>query len=135
MFDHDYLVFDEFGLKQVLCMNCSKPIKSRAEIKSNHFPNSIVREVAKHADYREIPVILEGGKLAFIMVCDDCKFFEIGEKEAKDLSLQMKNALKMLLGQEGKTPDMIEAVANNSNYNVLRKAEVAEVTAAYRGSI
>ena len=133
MFTNNYLVFDEFGLKHVLCMACSKPIKSRAEIKSNHYPNSIVRELAKHADYREIPVILDGGKLAFIMVCNDCKFVPISEKEGQDISSQLKAGLKEQLEYEGKLPDLIQEIIRDKNCTVLRKAEVSEVTAALRG--
>lgn len=132
-FKHNYLIFDEFGLKQLLCMGCSKVIKSRSEIKSNHYPNSIIRELGKHADYREVPVMLENGRLAFIMVCDDCKFAKIGEEEAKDISNQFKEALKAQLIHEGKTNDLIDEVVKHSKYNVLRKAEVSEVTAALRG--
>jgi len=133
MFKHNYLVFDEFGLKQILCMGCEKAIKSRAEIKSSHYPNSIIRELSKHADYREIPVLLEDGKLAFIMVCDECKFSKIETEEAKDISNQLKEALKSQLLQEGKTEDLVEEVLKHKNYNVLRKAEVSEVAAALRG--
>lgn len=133
MFSHDYLIFDEFGLKQVLCLACAKPIKTRSELKSELYPKLVVRELAKHADYREIPVILEQGKFAFIMVCDECKFVNIGEKEAELISNQLQTALRMQLKQEGKLPDLIEQITKEKKFNVLRKAEMSEVTAALRG--
>jgi len=133
-FEHDYLVFDEFGLKEVLCMSCSKTIKTRTEIKSNFIDERIIRELSKHSDYREIPIILESGKLAFIMVCDGCKFVSIGEDEAKNITNQLSQALKMQLEYEGKLPDLIEEVLKVDKHIVLRKAEVAEVTAALRGA-
>lgn len=132
-FTLDYLVYDEFGLKSVLCMACGKAIKSRAEIRSELDPKLIVRELSKHADYREIPVVLSDGKLAFIMVCDDCKFVPIGDEEAVQLSVQIKNGLRKQLEQEGKLPDLIEAIMGERNFDVKRKAEVSEVTQALRG--
>ena len=134
MFTHDYLIFDDFGIREVLCMACTKPIKTRAEIRSNTDTKIIIRELSKHADYREIPVIIGVGKIAFIMVCDECKFVNIGEQEAKDISDQIRNGLRLQLKYEGKLQDLIEEIVNTKNYNVLRKAEVAEVTAALRGA-
>lgn len=133
MFSHEYLIFDEFGLKQVLCLACSKPIKTRSELKSDLYPKLVVRELARHADYREIPILLKNGRIAFIMVCDECKFVNIGEKEAEDISLQLNAGLKLQLEYEGKLPDLIEQILINRNLKVLRKAEVLEVTAALRG--
>jgi len=129
VFMHDYLVFDEFGIEKVLCMSCAKPIKTRTEIKTKF--DKVVRDMAKHADYREIPVILHDGKLAFIMVCDECKFVPI---DAELISGQLQRALKMQLEFEGKLPDLINEILKEAHYNVLRKAEVSEVTAALRGA-
>jgi hypothetical protein len=133
MFTHNYLIFDEFGIERVLCMKCANPIKTRSEIISKTNPKVIIRELAKHSDYREIPVILEGGKIAFVMVCDECKFFKVNDKIAKDISEQIRNGLRLQLEFEGKLPDLIEEVLKTQNYNVIRKAEVFEITAALRG--
>jgi len=132
-FTHDYLIFDEFGLERILCMQCAKPIKTRSEVVSKLNPKVVIRELAKHADYREIPVILDDEKIAFIMVCDECKFFSIDEEKAKNISDQIVNGLRLQLEFEGKLPDLIEGILKTQNYNVKRKAEVFEVTAALRG--
>lgn len=132
-FIHDYLIFDEFGIKEILCQACANPIKTRAEIKSRD-QKTFIRELSKHLDYREIPVILEEGKLAFIMVCDGCKFIQINDDDAKKISDQLKRALKLQLSFEGKLPDLVDEILKSVNYNVIRKAEVAEVTAALRGA-
>ena len=132
-FMHNYLSFDEFGICMVRCMACGKTIKSRVEIKSNFMDQIIIRELSKHSDYREIPVILKDGKLAFIMVCDDCKFVPISEEDANCITTQLIQALKMQLEYEGKLPDLIEEILKVRNFKVLRKAEVQEVTAAYGG--
>ena len=134
MFKHDYLEFDEFGLKNVRCMACAKPIKSKSEVESKLYPGKIIRDLMKHADYREIPVILDGGKLAFIMVCDECKFVKIGEDEAKNITDQLEKALKMQLEFEGKLPDLIEELTKVNKNIVLRKAEISEVSAALKGA-
>lgn len=133
MFTHNYLEFDEFGIKFVKCMACSKNIKSRSEIKSTQHPGFVIRELAKHPEYREIPVILDDGKLIFIMVCDECKFVPIEEEDAKLISNQLKEAIKSQLLHEGKMAGLVNEILKTKNYNVLRKAEVSEVTAALRG--
>jgi len=131
MFTHPYLMFDEFGLHTVRCMACAANIKTREEVTTKS--GKTIREIAKHADYKEIPVILEGGKMAFIMVCDNCKFVAIGDLEAKNITEQLGNALKMQLEYEGKLPDFIEEYSKVNHHVVLRKAEVSEITAALRG--
>ena len=130
-FMHNYLLFDEFGIRAVRCMACGTNIKSRSEIKSSN--GSMIRELSKHADYREIPVLLDGGKLAFIMVCDGCKFIPIEDDELKSISWQLEQAFKMQLEFEGKLPDLIDEIVKVRNFKVLRKAEVQEVTSAYGG--
>lgn len=126
-----YLVYDEFGLKEVRCMSCEKPIKSRMEIRSSSDKNVIIREIAKHADYREIPMILESGQIAFIMVCDDCKFKEL---EPAILSERLTDALRIQLQQEGKLPDMVDAIIAEKRFVVSRKATVPEVMAVLKGA-
>jgi len=127
----DYLVYDEFGLKEVLCICCGKKIKSRMEIRSSSDKNVIIREVAKHADYREIPMLLESGQIAFIMICDDCKFKEM---DAKDISDKLNGALRVQLQQEGKLPDMIDAIISEKRFCVVKKADVTEVMAVLKGN-
>lgn len=131
MFTVNYLIFDEFGIERVLCMACAKVIKTRKEIVSKS--GAPIRELSKHNDYKEIPVILNKGQLAFIMVCDDCKFSEISKEDARNISHQLQEALKLQLEHEGKLPDVIETIVKEQNFNVVRKAEVSEVTAALRG--
>src|SRR5258708_40157258 len=107
-FEHDYLVFDEFGLKEVRCMSCGNTVKARQEIKSTQFPGNIIREVSKYPEYKEIPILLSDGNLAFLMVCDNCKFIEINEDTAKKITEQIKRALSAELTWEGKAQDLID---------------------------
>lgn len=108
-------------------------IKTRSEMKSK-FDDKIIRELMKHPEYREVPVLLEDGKLAFIMVCDECKFVPIKGNQPELISKQLSNALKAQLEFEGKLPDLVEELLKVKNYTVLRKAETAEVVAALRGN-
>lgn len=125
-FEHDYLIYDVLGMLRVLCMACGVPIKTRSEVD--------LKFMAKHADYREIPVSLSDGNIAFIMVCDDCKFVEIGE-EAKKITLQIRKALRTQLIWEGKHPDLVDAIIEGNKREVLRKAETSEVVHAMRSLI
>lgn len=134
-FEHNYLVFDEFGEKEILCMSCGKTIKSRAEVMSKMEPGMVIREMSKHADYREVPVSLSDGNISFIMVCDDCKFVDIRKEEAEKITNQIKNAFKTQMIWTGKTEDVIEATLNKVDRKVIRKAELEEVTAAMKGAI
>lgn len=128
-FEFDYMIMDEFGEKEIICMACAKTIKSRSEIKTQ---NGLVRELAKHADYREVPVILSNGSIAFIMVCDDCKFVHIGEVEAALLTKQIFNARRIQLEHKGLTADVIQTILDQFDFPVLRKAENSEVASAMR---
>lgn len=132
-FEHDYLIFDEFGEKEILCMSCGKSIKSRSEIVSQVDPSRVIREMSKHADYREIPVYLSDGNIAFIMVCDECKFTEIDEQNARNITNQIQQALASQLRWQGKTDDIIEEILKQIQRRVIRKADIHEVTHALRG--
>jgi hypothetical protein len=129
----DYLIYDEFGIKEILCIVCGRAIKTRVEIQSNRDPKIIIREISKHSDYKEIPVVLKTNQLAFLMVCDDCKAIDIGENEAVEISNSLNFALNKQLEFEGKLPDMAKAIVKEKEFNVLRKADIPEVMAALRG--
>lgn len=132
-FEHPYLIFDEFGLREVLCMCCSDTIKSRTEQRSKLDPSLVLRDMAKHADYREIPVKLSDGNIAFLMVCDACKFVEIGDHEADLVTKQINEAIRQQLEWEGKTTDVINEVLKTLTKRIVRKAEAMEVAQALRG--
>ena len=116
-FDHNYLVFDKFGLKEVKCMTD---------------PTVIIRELGKHSEYREIPVILSDGNIAFIMVCDACKFHAV---EPEKVTKQIQGALKLQLLWEGKTEDVVDEILKSITRTVTRKAETSEVANVMKGAI
>lgn len=132
-FIRPYILYDEFGEKAILCMSCGKTIKSRTEVLSKMEPNRVIRELAKHADYREIPVLLSDKNILFLMVCDDCKFVDIGEKEAPLVTNQIKEAIRSQLTWSGKTEDVIEETLKRMDRHVVRKAEPGEAATALKG--
>lgn len=133
MFDNNYLVIDDIGEKEVLCMACSKVIKSRQEIPSKNNKDRFIYSMSQHADYKEIPVILSDGNISFLMVCDDCKFSDITEENAAKITSQISNALKSQLEHSGKSPDLIDEIIKNINRKVVRRAETSEAAKAMRG--
>jgi NAD-dependent SIR2 family protein deacetylase len=134
-FDKDYLIYDEFGLKEVHCLCCDEVIKSRVELQSEKHPGSFIREMAKHAQYREMPVVLSDGNISFLMVCEGCKFHQITDVEAERITNQIKDAARTQMLWEGKLPDLIDKILESQTRKVLRNAEVAEVTKAMKGVI
>ncbi len=134
-FTHDYLRFDEYGLAVVLCMACGNPIKSRVEQRSMIDPSVIIREVAKHADYREIPVMLSDGNIAFIMVCDACRNVNIGEEQAALITRQLNTAFDQQLTAEGKSRELIDALIANQTRSVVRRAETSETAKILKGAL
>ena len=132
MYEHNYLVYDKFGLKEVKCMRCGHVIKSRSEIVSKTNPQIIIREIGKHPEYREIPVILSDGNIAFIMVCDDCKFKEI---DPERVTQQVQDALSLQLLWEGKSQDIVNEILKSITRKVTRKAETSEVANVMKGAL
>ena len=132
MFDHNYLVYDKFGLKEVKCMSCGHVIKSRSELVSKTDPTVIIRELGKHSEYREIPVILSDNNIAFIMVCDACKFHEV---EPEKVTKQIQDALKLQLVWEGKSLEVIDEILSSITRKVTRKAEPNEVAHVLKGEL
>ena len=129
-FDIDYLIMDEFGVKQVLCMSCGIPIKTRSEIKSMIDPRLVIREMAKHPEYKEMGVILSDGNVCFIMICDGCKFNDI---EPEKISQQLQNAYRTQFLWEGKDKDLVEEVLKTNSRKVIRKADTFEMAKALKG--
>lgn len=134
-FEHNYLIYDEFGEKEILCMSCGKKIKTRSEIQSKKFPGKIIREMSNHSDYREIPVKLSDGNLAFIMVCDDCKFVDINPDNCRRIDNQLRQALKRQMEWHGKTEEIISAVLEKNKRTVTGRAEPSDVALAMKGVI
>jgi hypothetical protein len=135
-FEHDYLVFDELGIKQVGCMACGNAIKTRKQIPSDLSNGKVVWDLAKHADYREIPVVLSDMKISFLMICDSCRFVDIGKKEADLITGQLQRAKYQELEFEGKDKLIIDVLMEPWNKRfIMRKAEPIDIEEMMRGVI
>jgi len=132
LFTVDYLILDEFGTKEILCLGCGVPVKSRMEIRSQKFSGQIIRELSSHNNYKEIPFIRENGSISFIMVCSDCVQIEITPEHICKIIEQIKSALKKQFIWEGKEEFLVDEIIKEKFSPILRKAEVQEVTKAMR---
>lgn len=124
-FDHDYLVMDEFGRKELLCMCCGKKVAGRVERESEKFRGKTSLDFMKFADYREVPFFLKDNSIAFLIFCDEHKNVE---PDADKLSQQIRRARIMDLKNSGKTQDFIdEVMANFERKSVIRKLTGEEI--------
>ena len=77
-FNHDYAVFDEFGLVKLLCMNCGTVIAERqfTNVKSILDPNKTMLAAIgpiKNSSFRDVPVELSDGSYANMKLCKGCE--------------------------------------------------------------
>lgn len=135
-FTKDYLTYDNYGLAEIRCMACNIPIKTRMEEPSKINPSRFVYVLGKHANYREIPVLLSDNSISFVMVCSDMENLPITEKEAPLISHQICNAKRMELEYEGRPNDLIEVVLNNmiAKKRVLRRLTPQEIKERFGGN-
>lgn len=127
-FDHDYLVMDEFGRKNLRCMACGKNVAARVEQLSEKFRGKTSFDFMKYADYREIPFWLKDGSVSFLIFCDECKNAEVGEEEMAKMTEQIRRAAIMVLKYSGKTDEFIESkMINFEQKSIARKMTGEEV--------
>jgi hypothetical protein len=135
-FEHDYIAFDEFGLKEIRCMASGKVVASRIERESERFRGKTSFQLARYADYREVPYFLKDGSVCFLIFADEHKGTEIGEKEAALITEQIHRAKILELKNSGKTDDFIEKVLTNFDQkSVVRKLTDDEVKEKFASSL
>lgn len=135
LFQKDYVEFDQYGLKEVRCMACSLPIKTRMEEVSRLDPSRIIYVVGKHPNYKEIPVLLTNEKsCVFLMFCDGCQDISI-EDNALPLSLLIERGWKLKYEAEGKAKDFIAALTDNAREDkrILRRLTPQEIKQRFGG--
>lgn len=86
-FDHDYAVFDEFGLLKLLCMRCGTVIAERryAPVKSQIDPSKTIMAAigpVKNSSFREVDVELSDGSYTRLKVCKGCENESINNEKA-----------------------------------------------------
>lgn len=124
-FEHDYLVMDEFGRKELLCMYCGKKVAGRVERESEKFRGKTSFDFMKFSDYCEIPFFLKDNSIAFLIFCDEHKN---NDPDTDKLSQQIRRAKIMEMRNSGKTQDFIDQVmVNFENKSVIRKLTGEEI--------
>ncbi len=87
----DYVEFDEFGLKELRCMNCKIPIAGRTYItlpsRSEPGKTENVLAMSRYANHKQVGVNLSDGTYAELPVCSECAL-----KPALDV-LELSNQL------------------------------------------
>lgn len=135
-FKHDYIAYDEFGLKEIRCMATGKVIASRIERESKKFSGKTSFDIMRYADYREIPFLAKDGSISFLIFCDEHKDTVVGEAEAALITEQIRRAKVMELKNSGKTPEFIETVMQNfDRKSIVRKLTDEEVREKFSKSV
>lgn len=109
-FDHDYLIMDEFGRKEIRCMACAKVIGTRHEKPSEKFSKRTFADFMKFPDYCEMPFLLKDNSIAFLMFCDEHCDIEISEENAAKMTGQLQRAKRAeveFMGRRRKYADQI----------------------------
>lgn len=134
LFKKDYVEFDQYGLKEVRCMACGLPIKTRMEEVSRLDPSKIIYVVGKHPNYREVPVLLANEKsCVFLMFCDGCQDISV-EENALAFSVQIERGFKLRYESEGKTKEFMEAMDGvRDEKRVLRRLTPEEIKKRFGG--
>lgn len=129
-----YLTYDNLGLKEVRCMYCDKPIKSRMEEPSKIDPKRFVYGISKHANYREMPVRLSDNTVALLMVCDEHEYLDLTVEDMDLFSQMIVDGKRMELESHGRPKDVIEATIKHlSKKRVLRRLTLQEINDLFGG--
>jgi hypothetical protein len=129
-FKHDYVEFDEFGLKEIRCMASGKVIAKRDEKPSKRFPGRTSFKLMKYADYREIPYFMKDGSIAFLMFSDAEKDSVLDDVEIDLVNEQIRRAKIIEMKSNGRTQEFIDAVTTNfENKHIVRRLNSDEITA------
>jgi hypothetical protein len=129
-FKHDYVEFDEFGLKEIRCMASGKVIAKRDEKPSKRFPGRTSFQLQKYADYREVPYFMKDGSIAFLIFSDAEKDSVLDDAEIESVNDQIRRAKIIEMKSNGRTQEFIDAVMPNfENKHVVRRLSSDEITA------
>lgn len=127
-FNHDYLIMDEFGRKEIKCMACGKIIASRVEKPSEKFPKRTHSDFMKYPDYCESPYFLKDGSIAFLIFCDEHCDIETSEMETERMSDQLARAKRAELKYMGRRQSYIDlAMEGFKRKTVERKVSPEEL--------
>jgi len=129
-----YLTYDKYGLCEVRCMYCDKSIKSRMEEPSKIDPKRFVYAISKHANYREIPVLLSDSTVAFLMVCDEHEGLSLSVDDLELFSQMILDGKKLEMENQGRPKAIIDATLEHlSKKRVVRRLTQQEINERFGG--
>jgi hypothetical protein len=93
LYDNNYLVYDEYGLKQVNCMRCNVVVKERvlrlSRVKDDE--PIYIESVKSLSNFTAVPVELDNGSWTNILMCKDCKKeYQLTDEEKVGMANQLK---------------------------------------------
>lgn len=126
-FDHDYAVFDDYGMVELKCMRCGALIGAREyiEVPSKTVPGKAEKVLAfkKHSHLRYREITLSDGSTAYAMVCSGCSAEDLDTAKLTD---QIKRAW-VLEKENGGWPQK-EIDAHSERVKDLSVAEDLKIT-------
>lgn len=135
-FKHDYIEYDECGLKEVRCMASGKVIGRRTERESKKFPGKTLMQFYRYADYREIPYILSDGSVSFLIFCDQYKDHELNDEEVALVNDQIRRARIMEMKYSGRSGEFIEKIISGiENKKIIRRMTESEVSDRFANTV
>lgn len=116
-FDHDYVVFDDIGVRTMLCMCCGKNEIAGTtydEVLSRTVPGTYekVRAYKYHSNIRYREVVLSDGSFADIMVCRDCLSTPM---DLEKITRQIKDAAMQEMIVTGKSEQTVKDFLKRSD--------------------
>jgi len=136
LFTNDYVTYDQYGLVEARCMATNVPIKTRMEEPSRLDSKRFVYVVGKHANYREIPVLLADNSVSFLMVSSEMEHVVVGEPEAAKITDQIIRAKQLELENAGRSREIVSAViaGMRDKKKVLRRLTPQEIKKIFGGN-
>lgn len=135
-FKHDYIVYDDCGLKEIRCMASGKVIGKRVERDSKKFPGKTLMQFQRYIDYREVPYILKDGSISFLIFCDQYKDHEMSDEEVERVNAQLYRAKVAELKYSGRTDEFINTfLANIENKHVVRRMTEEEISERFSKTV
>lgn len=105
----DYIDIDDFGIKEIRCMNCGVTVTDRTYLKMpsktepGKFENVLVMK--RHSTWAQIKVDLDDGTYAEPIVCKECSVIDV---DLDEIDRQMKVGWEKELRHSGRERGEIE---------------------------
>jgi hypothetical protein len=130
MYDKDYLEYDEYGLKEVRCMRCNKPIKQRDVIERKLPDGRIYHVYAMKtlSNFRAVPYSLSNGTFTNILLDVDCAKVHVpSDAERAGMISQFKKGHEIEAIAAKRSQGEINATKNRyKNLTVTKKQKFKE---------